>query len=92
MRLLEDILVAIAGLIEAEIASVRRSLMRLAMGVGLLLASLVFVLAGVTVLAWAVYLLLTWALGSAISGAFLAAAFMLLVAAAVALYARRYTR
>lgn len=92
MGLIEDILVGIAALIEAELSSVRRSVMRLATGIMLLLASLVFVLAGVIALTYATYLLLSLALKNDIWGAFLTAASMLLLAGLIALWARRLTR
>lgn len=58
-----DFIIAVANLIEAEGRTLRRSVMRMALGVLLFVLGLAFLAAGIGLLTWCVYLLFLEAVG-----------------------------
>jgi hypothetical protein len=89
--LVDDLVIGVLDLIEAEGRSLRRSVFRVALSITLLLLGLVFVLAAFAFTFVGLYLLLNPAVG-VVGAAFLCAAFALLAGLSIILWSRRRVR
>lgn len=76
-----EIVLAFTDFLEAEARALRAGVLKLATSAMLIMASLIFVLAGFLFIFWGFYLLFSWALHSAIGGAFLTGAIALVISA-----------